>query len=134
MTKLSLANPGDPDESDHDCIQADGSTNIWIDHCESASSMPLLMYCASKAKTTEGIFDDPSGDGLVDLRKDTTLWTVSNSIFRGHDKTFGIGEFLRPFVKARRAHIPRLDRQRRRRGHCPPQLVRRYEPAQPLGR
>lgn len=65
-----LANPGDPDTSDHDCIQADGSSNIWIDHC---------------------IFDDPSGDGLVDLRKDTTFFTVSNTIFRGHDKTFGIG-------------------------------------------
>lgn len=37
------------------------------------------------------MFDDPSGDGLVDLREDTTYWTVSNTIFRNHDKTFGIG-------------------------------------------
>lgn len=70
FTDSALANPGDPDESDHDCIQADGSTNIWIDHC---------------------LFDDPSGDGLVDLREDTTYWTVSNTIFRNHDKTFGVG-------------------------------------------
>ncbi|SPO06253.1 uncharacterized protein DNG_08942 [Cephalotrichum gorgonifer] len=70
IRNLRITNPGDPDESDHDCIQADNSTNIWIDHC---------------------LFDDPSGDGLVDLRKDATLFTVSNTIFRNHDKTFGIG-------------------------------------------
>lgn len=40
-----------------------------------------------------GLFDDPSGDGLIDLRKDTTLFTVSNNVFRGHDKNFGIGSF-----------------------------------------
>ncbi|RNJ58837.1 hypothetical protein D7B24_003923 [Verticillium nonalfalfae] len=31
------------------------------------------------------------GDGLLDLRKDTTFFTVSNNIFRNHDKAFGIG-------------------------------------------
>lgn len=45
----------------------------------------------STANITAGLFDDPSGDGLVDLREDTTLWTVSNTIFRNHDKAFGIG-------------------------------------------
>lgn len=31
------------------------------------------------------------GDGLIDLREDTTFFTVSNNILRNHDKAFGIG-------------------------------------------
>ncbi|KAH7311433.1 polysaccharide lyase family 1 protein [Stachybotrys elegans] len=69
IRNLRITNPGDPDTSDHDGIQADTSSNIWIDHCHFESG----------------------GDGLVDLRKDTTFWTVSNTIFRNHDKAFGIG-------------------------------------------
>ncbi|KAF9884558.1 hypothetical protein FE257_001503 [Aspergillus nanangensis] len=69
IRNLRITNPGDA-ESDHDSIQADGSSNIWIDHC---------------------LFDEPTGDGLIDLRKDTTFFTVSNNIFRNHDKAFGIG-------------------------------------------
>ncbi|KFA71344.1 hypothetical protein S40288_08958 [Stachybotrys chartarum IBT 40288] len=69
IRNLRITNPGDPDTSDHDGIQADGSSNIWIDHCHF----------------------EAGGDGLVDLRRDTTFWTVSNNIFRNHDKTFGIG-------------------------------------------
>ena len=68
--------------------------------------MSLLAFsCASYLNTTVGLFDDPSGDGLVDLRKDTTLWTVSNNIFRDHDKTFGIGEFPFPLLLFHCAHI-----------------------------
>lgn len=67
--KLRITNPGDADTSDHDGIQADTSSNIWIDHCHFESG----------------------GDGLVDLRKDTTFYTVSYNIFRNHDKTLGIG-------------------------------------------
>lgn len=44
-------------------------SNLWIDHC---------------------LFEN-GGDGLLDLRKDTTYFTVSNNIFRNHDKNFGIG-------------------------------------------
>ncbi|KAM0504683.1 hypothetical protein ACHAO3_004054 [Verticillium nonalfalfae] len=56
-------------ENDYDGIQSDTTSNIWIDHC-------LL---------------ENGGDGLLDLRKDTTFFTVSNNIFRNHDKAFGIG-------------------------------------------
>ncbi|KAM0323697.1 hypothetical protein ACHAQA_008634 [Verticillium albo-atrum] len=56
-------------DNDYDGIQSDTSTNIWIDHC-------LL---------------EEAGDGLLDLRKDTNYFTVSNNIFRNHDKAFGIG-------------------------------------------
>lgn len=60
----------DDDGGDRDGVQSDTSSNIWIDHC---------------------IFED-NGDGQVDLRMDSTYWTVSNNIFRGQDKTFGIGK------------------------------------------
>ena len=69
IRNLRITNPGDPDTSDHDGVQADTSSNIWIDHCHFESG----------------------GDGLVDLRKDTTFYTVSYNIFRNHDKTLGIG-------------------------------------------
>lgn len=69
IRNLRITNPSDPDTSDHDAIQADTSSNIWIDHCHF----------------------EAGGDGLVGLRKDTTFWTVSNTIFRKHYKTFGIG-------------------------------------------
>ncbi|KAI9147573.1 Pectate trisaccharide-lyase [Paramyrothecium foliicola] len=55
--------------NDRDGIQADASSNIWIDHC---------------------IFEN-GGDRLIQFRSDTTFWTVSNSIFRNHDKAFSTG-------------------------------------------
>ncbi|KAK1703654.1 pectate lyase Pel-34K [Colletotrichum lupini] len=67
--KIGHTNLNDGVENDRDGVQADTVSNIWIDHC---------------------LFED-GGDGLVDLRKDTTYFTVSNNIFRNHDKTFGIG-------------------------------------------
>ncbi|KAI8313215.1 hypothetical protein K4K61_008581 [Colletotrichum sp. SAR11_59] len=67
--KIGNTNLGDGVENDRDGVQADTVSNIWIDHC---------------------LFEN-GGDGLMDLRKDTTYFTVSNNIFRNHDKTFGIG-------------------------------------------
>ncbi|GKT40338.1 pectate trisaccharide-lyase [Colletotrichum spaethianum] len=67
--KIGHTNLNDGVENDRDGIQADTSRNVWIDHC---------------------LFED-GGDGLLDLRKDTTFFTVSNNIFRNHDKNFGIG-------------------------------------------
>ncbi|KAF6794939.1 ricin b lectin [Colletotrichum sojae] len=67
--KLGNTNLNDGVENDRDGVQADTVSNIWIDHC---------------------LFEN-GGDGLLDLRKDTTYFTVSNNIFRNHDKNFGIG-------------------------------------------
>ncbi|OLN97185.1 Pectate trisaccharide-lyase 1 [Colletotrichum chlorophyti] len=67
--KIGNTKLNDGVENDRDGIQADTVSNIWIDHC---------------------LFEN-GGDGLLDLRKDTTYFTVSNNIFRNHDKTFGIG-------------------------------------------
>ncbi|PVF94311.1 pectin lyase-like protein [Serendipita vermifera] len=54
---------------DYDAIQMDTCSNIWIDHCHLESA----------------------GDGLLDSRMDTTFLTVSWTIFRNHNKAFGIG-------------------------------------------
>ncbi|KAJ4345392.1 uncharacterized protein N0V89_011522 [Didymosphaeria variabile] len=61
---------GDLDGKTHDWdgVQADTASNIWIDHC---------------------IFER-GADGLIDSRKDTNYLTVSNTIFRHHNKAFGI--------------------------------------------
>lgn len=63
--------PGDPqgDSNDNDGIQADNTTNLWIDHCH-------LSHC---------------GDGLLDLRDGCDNVTVSWTRFSNHYKTFGIG-------------------------------------------
>jgi pectate lyase len=61
----------DPDgkDQDWDGIQMDTADHIWIDHCDFHHG----------------------GDGLIDSRKDTTYLTVSWTILRDHNKTFGIG-------------------------------------------
>ncbi|KAM0281489.1 hypothetical protein ACHAQH_003519 [Verticillium albo-atrum] len=69
IRNLVIGHSSDGTDNDYDGIQSDASTNVWIDHC---------------------LFED-AGDGLVDLRKDTNYFTVSNNIFRNHDKAFGIG-------------------------------------------
>ncbi|KAL1603632.1 hypothetical protein SLS60_005220 [Paraconiothyrium brasiliense] len=69
--KIGNTYDGDPDGKTHDWdgIQADTANNIWVDHC---------------------IFER-GADGLIDSRKDTNYLTVSNTIFRHHNKAFGIG-------------------------------------------
>ncbi|KAM9883330.1 pectate lyase Pel-34K [Verticillium dahliae] len=69
IRNLIIGHSSDGTDNDYDGIQSDTSSNIWIDHC---------------------LFEE-AGDGLVDLRKDTNYFTVSNNIFRKHDKAFGIG-------------------------------------------
>ncbi|WP_022918930.1 pectinesterase family protein [Ruania albidiflava] len=65
--------PGDWDgkseENDNDGIRVDTSTHVWIDHNEFARL----------------------GDGLVDVRKDSTNVTLSWNIFRDHNKAIGVG-------------------------------------------
>lgn len=69
IRNLRIGNTLNSAENDWDAIQIDTSSNIWIDHCHL----------------------EAAGDGLLDSRKDTTFLTVSWTIFRKHDKTFGIG-------------------------------------------
>jgi pectate lyase len=65
--------PGDWDgkseDNDNDGIRIDTSDHIWIDHCEFARL----------------------GDGMVDVRKDSTEVTLSWNYFHDHNKTIGIG-------------------------------------------
>lgn len=60
---------GKSEDNDNDGIRVDTSQHVWIDHCEFARL----------------------GDGLVDVRKNSTNVTVSWCIFRDHNKTVGVG-------------------------------------------
>ncbi|GAA4518723.1 hypothetical protein GCM10023160_01380 [Brachybacterium paraconglomeratum] len=60
---------GKSDDNDNDGIRVDTSQHVWIDHCAFARL----------------------GDGLVDVRKNSTNVTVSWCIFRDHNKTVGVG-------------------------------------------
>ncbi|GAA4978770.1 pectinesterase family protein [Kineococcus glutinatus] len=65
--------PGDWDgksaDNDNDGIRLDGASNVWIDHNEFTRL----------------------GDGLVDVRKDSTAVTLSWNVFRDHNKAVGVG-------------------------------------------
>jgi pectinesterase len=65
--------PGDWDgkaaDNDNDGIRMDTSSHVWIDHNEFARL----------------------GDGLVDVRKDSTAVTLSWNVFRDHNKAVGVG-------------------------------------------
>ncbi len=60
---------GKLDHNDNDGIRVDTSDHVWIDHNEFARL----------------------GDGMVDLRKDSTALTVSWNYFHDHNKTLGVG-------------------------------------------
>uniref|UniRef100_UPI000DF72C31 pectinesterase family protein n=1 Tax=Desertihabitans aurantiacus TaxID=2282477 RepID=UPI000DF72C31 len=63
--------PGDWDgkSRDVDGLRLDGCHHVWIDHCELARL----------------------GDGLVDVRKDSTATTLSWTVLRDHNKALGVG-------------------------------------------
>ncbi|TDC22646.1 pectinesterase family protein [Kribbella albertanoniae] len=65
--------PGDWDgkrsDNDNDGIRIDTSSHVWIDHNEFARL----------------------GDGLVDVRKDSTAITLSWNVFRDNNKAIGVG-------------------------------------------
>ena len=65
--------PGDWDgksaDNDNDGVRVDTSDHVWIDHCEFVRL----------------------GDGLVDIRKNSTAVTVSWCVLRDHNKTVGVG-------------------------------------------
>ncbi len=61
------------------------SSNIWIDHCTFEDTLSL-------AKTTNSTKEKwQIYDGMCDMKNDTTNVTISNCIFKNHDKTMLIG-------------------------------------------
>ncbi|MFI7642843.1 pectinesterase family protein [Nonomuraea sp. NPDC049400] len=63
--------PGDWDgkSKDYDGVQMDGAHHVWIDHNRFART----------------------GDGLLDIRKDSDYVTVSWNVFSDHNKAIGVG-------------------------------------------
>ncbi|KAL3482600.1 pectin lyase fold/virulence factor [Aspergillus germanicus] len=83
IRNLRIGNTNGGEELDWDGIQADTSTNIWIDHC---------------------IFENV-GDGGIDMRKDSDYWTVSNTWIKGVNKAFGVGWTENIVTKATIHHV-----------------------------
>ena len=71
-----------------DCISIDSSTNVWLDHCTFEDTMKYSMVKINNSNTEEKwqIYD-----GMCDMKNDTTNVTISNCIFKNHDKTMLIG-------------------------------------------
>ena len=75
---------GDGFNAEWDCIVVQGtSQNIWIDHC----TMEDTIW-AGTAANGEKL---QTYDGLCDMKNDSTNITVSNCLFKNHDKTMLIG-------------------------------------------
>ena len=63
------------------------SKNIWIDHCTFEDTL-TLGYVQTNGSSQEKW---QTYDGLCDMKNDSTNITISNCIFRNHDKTMLIG-------------------------------------------
>lgn len=74
---------GDGWNAQHDLVSIDNGKNIWIDHCTFEDTLNL-----GKAANGEKwqVYD-----GLCDMKSTTTNVTVSNCVFKNHDKTMLIG-------------------------------------------
>lgn len=75
--------PGDGWNAQHDLVSIDNGQNIWIDHCTFEDTLTL-----GKAANGEKL---QVYDGLCDMKSTTTNVTVSNCVFKNHDKTMLIG-------------------------------------------
>ena len=74
---------GDGWNAQHDLVSIDNGKNIWIDHCTFEDTLTL-----GKAANGEKL---QVYDGLCDMKSTTTNVTVSNCVFKNHDKTMLIG-------------------------------------------
>lgn len=74
---------GDGWNAQHDNIGIDGGSNIWIDHCTLEDT--LKLGTAANGEKWQVY------DGLCDIKSSAFNITVSNCIFRNHDKTMLIG-------------------------------------------
>lgn len=74
---------GDGWNAQHDLVSIENGKNIWIDHCTFEDTLKL-----GKAANGEKwqVYD-----GLCDMKSTTTNVTVSNCVFKNHDKTMLIG-------------------------------------------
>ena len=69
-----------------DCITIQGScSNIWIDHCTLEDTFKL-SYTTKGTEEKWQVYD-----GLCDMKGASTKITISNCIFKNHDKTMLIG-------------------------------------------
>lgn len=76
--------PGDGFNAQFDLIGIQGSSkNIWIDHCTLEDTMKLGTAANGEKWQTY--------DGLCDMKASCKNITISNCIFRNHDKTMLIG-------------------------------------------
>ena len=84
----SAADKTDGYNAQWDGINIQGScTNIWIDHCTFEDTL-TLDYVQTNGSDKEKW---QTYDGLCDMKNDSTNITISNCIFRNHDKTMLIG-------------------------------------------
>ena len=74
---------GDGWNAQHDNIGIDGGSNIWIDHCTFEDTLKLGTAANNEKWQVY--------DGLCDIKSSAFNITVSNCIFRNHDKTMLIG-------------------------------------------
>lgn len=74
---------GDGWNAQHDLVSIDNGKNIWIDHCTFEDTLTL-----GKAANGEKL---QVYDGLCDMKSTTTNVTISNCVFKNHDKTMLIG-------------------------------------------
>ena len=66
-----------------DCIAVSGANHVWIDHCTFEDT--LILGTAANGEKWQVY------DGLCDITNTSSYVTVSNCIFRNHDKTSLIG-------------------------------------------
>ncbi len=84
---------GDQYNAQWDGVVVEGSKNVWIDHCTFEDTLAVgHVYTAGEDDEKWQMYD-----GLCDIKNrtnpvsETTNVTVSNCIFRNHDKTMLIG-------------------------------------------
>ncbi|MBD8890627.1 pectate lyase family protein [Roseibium litorale] len=72
--------------SEYDLISIEDARRIWIDHAAFSDG-------ARPDETAQVVFGEhiQHHDGLIDIKKLADLITISNSVFRDHDKTHLIG-------------------------------------------
>lgn len=81
------SNTSDGYNAQWDGITIDGNKNIWIDHCTFEDTLSL-----GTVKTGDTLDEKwQTYDGLCDMKGGSTNITVSNCIFKNHDKTMLIG-------------------------------------------
>lgn len=79
--------------AEYDLISIEGATHVWIDHCSfSDGDRPDKLHPpVFPAPHNEFEQKVQHHDGLIDIIKEANYITISNSIFRDHDKVHIVG-------------------------------------------